>query len=235
VHSPGQSSWHSGWNGSISTTASRSNGFEVDQVALQPADILVLRVGCGVALLVDEELLEVGHDLVADLLRHRAHSPTSAAEAVSGDEHSLHDRLEPELEIDRRPFRDAKHFDAEVCGRRRREGPPTLRPRAAAELAVSSTSGALGSRRTDSLPDEDTQTRSPVRSDRRCRDQGAKNRQTSLPNTRAQRPKRPGVPGQVSRSASCPRCSGQLDLVDLVRGPGSSNGEPARRAARGRA
>ena len=37
--------------------------------------------------------------------------------------------------VDRRPLGDAENFDAEVCRCRSREALPTLRPRAAAELA----------------------------------------------------------------------------------------------------
>ena len=54
---------------------------------------------------------------------------------LARDEDALHHRLEPQVELDRRALRDAENLDAKVCGCRSREAGPTLRPRAAAELA----------------------------------------------------------------------------------------------------
>ena len=51
------------------------------------------------------------------------------------DQHPLHDRLEPQVELDRRPFGDTEDFDAQICRRRHRPRHLTLGPRAAAELA----------------------------------------------------------------------------------------------------
>jgi hypothetical protein len=92
-------------------------------------------VGGGVALLVDEELLEVGHEVLVDLSQAPDALTLETRAGLTGDEHALHDRLEPELELDRRPLGDAENLDAQVCRSRRREGPPAKRPRAAAELA----------------------------------------------------------------------------------------------------
>ena len=52
--------------------------------------------------------------------RHRTHSPASAARAVPVTEHPLHDRFEPQVEVDRRAFGDMEDFDAQICGRRHR-------------------------------------------------------------------------------------------------------------------
>ena len=51
------------------------------------------------------------------------------------DQHALHDRLEPQVELDRRPLGDTEDFDAQICRSRDRERHLPLGPRAAAELA----------------------------------------------------------------------------------------------------
>ena len=137
VHSPGQSSRHSGWNGSVSTTASRSTG---SRSSRSPSNRATSSSSppCGRSwcrLVVDEELLDVGHDLVVDLVQAPGALTLQSGVSLAGDEHALHDRLEPQVELDRRLLRDAENLDAEVCGGRRREAHQTLRPRAAAELA----------------------------------------------------------------------------------------------------
>src|SRR4051794_14648024 len=99
--------------------------FEVEQVALEPADVVILLVALGVVLLVDEELLEVGHGLVADLHQAPNALPDQLGSRRAGDEDSLHDRLEPEVQLDRRSFGHAQNLDAEVCRRRCGAGHPS--------------------------------------------------------------------------------------------------------------
>ena len=73
---------HSGWNGSASTTASRSSRFEVEQVVLELAGLVVVLVGVVVDVVVDVQLLDRADISSSIGSRHRTHSPSSAACAV---------------------------------------------------------------------------------------------------------------------------------------------------------
>ena len=100
MHSPGQSSWHSGWNGSASTTASRSSG---SRSTRSPSNRLVSSSSVSSAscsVVVDEELLEVRSDLTADLLQAPDTLALQPRVRGAGDEHALDDRLEPDVELD---------------------------------------------------------------------------------------------------------------------------------------
>ena len=95
---------------------------EVDQVSHEHADLVVLVRERMV--LVDVQLLEVHLHLRPLGVGEWFQAPhTLAGESGSccpGDQHSLHDRLEAQVKLDRRPFGDTEDFDAQIRGRRDR-------------------------------------------------------------------------------------------------------------------
>ena len=126
MHNPGQSSLHSGWNGSASTTASRSRG---SRSSRSSSSRLVSssrsRSSCSAALVVlvgvDVELLQPHVDLVLDRLQAPYALPLERGRGRAREQHALHDRLEPQVELDRRTFGDSEDFDAKLCRRRNGE------------------------------------------------------------------------------------------------------------------
>ena len=118
-HSPGQSSRHTGWNGSAGTTVSTEHGLEVEQVALEHVllGLVVVRshlmvVGCAIG--VGEQLLEAPVDLVADGVQAPHAGAGCRGAGRAGDQHALDDGLEPEFQLDRGPLRDRDDVRAEV-------------------------------------------------------------------------------------------------------------------------
>ena len=84
---------------------------------------------------VDVELLQRHVDLVLDLLQAPYALPLERGRGRAREQHALHDRLQPQVELDRRSFGDSEDFDAKFCWRRDGGVELTLGPRAAAELA----------------------------------------------------------------------------------------------------
>src|SRR5690606_31497332 len=106
-------------------------------VALELADLLlvvpVLDRGTG-SLGVDVELLDVDVDVLDDLVQAAHALPDGPAPDVPGDQDPLHDRLEPQIEVELAPGGDADHGGTEILRRRNAPSHLTHRPRAAAEL-----------------------------------------------------------------------------------------------------
>ena len=134
AHNPGQSSSHNGWNGSASTTASRSSGSRSTRSSCEPADLELL-VRVDVAVVVHEQLLEPHLDLVGDRLQAPRALALEPGSRRTRDQDALHDRLEPQVELDRRAFGDTEDLDAQICWSRHRPRHLALGPRAATELA----------------------------------------------------------------------------------------------------
>jgi hypothetical protein len=110
---------------------------EVEQVVLEPADfvveILIRRVVPDVV--VHEQLLEPDRGHLLDGFQAPCAFADQLCRGGAGDQHALHDRLEPQVEFDRRVFGDTQDFDAKFCRRRHGAHHVPLGPRAAAELA----------------------------------------------------------------------------------------------------
>jgi hypothetical protein len=84
---------------------------------------------------VHEQLLERHVDIVVDPLQAPCALALERGGRRARDQHPLHDRLEPQVQLDRRAFGDAQDFDAQLCRSRHRLGHLMLGPRAATELA----------------------------------------------------------------------------------------------------
>ena len=120
-HSPGQSSRHTGWNGSAGTTASRSTGSR--SIRSSSSRQLLVRVlvphlvVVGVPLGVDEQLLEGPVDLFGDGVQAPHAGAGRRAADRTGDEHPLDDGLQPQVEGEGLPLLDAHDVRAEVARR----------------------------------------------------------------------------------------------------------------------
>ncbi len=73
-----------------------------------------------VLVVVDEQLLELDLDLVGDRLQAPHALAVELGRGRTGDQHPLHDRLQPQVEVDRRAFGDTEDFDAQICRCRNR-------------------------------------------------------------------------------------------------------------------
>ena len=93
---------------------------EVEQVVLEPADFVVeVLVGRVVPdVVVHEPLLEPDEDLVLDRLQAPCAFAVQLCRSGAGDQHALHDRLQSQVEFDRRAFGDTQAFDATFCQER---------------------------------------------------------------------------------------------------------------------
>ena len=69
---------------------------------------------------VDEQLLEPHLDLVGDRLQAPRALAVERGSRRARDQDALHDRLQPQVELDRRAFGDTEDFDAQICRRRNR-------------------------------------------------------------------------------------------------------------------
>ena len=109
---------------------------EIDQISLEPADIVVQVVtACGVTgVVVHEQLLEVDLDGVLDRLQAPCALAHEAGLRRTRDENPFHDRLEPQIDVDAAALGNAQDLDAKPCRRPGGERQLALRPRAAAEL-----------------------------------------------------------------------------------------------------
>jgi hypothetical protein len=107
---------------------------QVDQVVLQRADLeLLLRID--VLVVVDEQLLEPHLDLVGDRLQAPCALTLESGSRRTRDQDALHDRLQPQVELDRRAVGDTEDLDAQTCRGLNRPRHLALGPRAATELA----------------------------------------------------------------------------------------------------
>ena len=160
-HRPGQSSRHTGWNGSAGTTASRSAGSRSIRSPSSSRDVVVVALrprACPGRRTAPEVDVSSGSSTSS---RHRTHSPAAAPAYRSGDEHALHHGLEPQLQLEVGAGGNADHVGAEIvavparCVRTFRID-PGRRP----SSRVSSTNGDRGSgrmvrssqRQTDQIP-----------------------------------------------------------------------------------
>ena len=107
-HNPGQSSRHTGWNGSVGTTASRSTGSRsmrsptssyTSSSSVVGAHLVVVRRPIGVG----EQLLEVPVDLEVDGVQAPHAGTGRRAADRTRDEHPFDDGLEAHLDLDARP------------------------------------------------------------------------------------------------------------------------------------
>jgi hypothetical protein len=89
-------------------------GLQVDQVFLERADLELL-VRIDVQVVVDEQLLEPHLDLVGDRLQAPRALTLERGSRRTRDQDALHDRLQPQVELDRRAFGDAEDLDAQIC------------------------------------------------------------------------------------------------------------------------
>ena len=135
-HRPGQSGEQTGWNGSAGTTVSRERGFDVDQVALELADSSSSSPSSTAAARARDRRTAPGRDVeLLDDLPQAAHAlPDGPGTDGSGDQDPLHDRLEPQVEIDVVTGGDADHVGTEVFRRTNRSLHASHRPRSPAQL-----------------------------------------------------------------------------------------------------
>ena len=90
-----------------------SRWFEIDQIALEPADIAFLvSVRVMGRVVVDVQLLEPSDDVVLDPLQAPHALADEDGVSRSRDQNALHDRFETQVELDRRTLRDTKDLDA---------------------------------------------------------------------------------------------------------------------------
>ena len=92
---------------------------QVDQVVLELADLELL-VRVDLAVVVDEQLLEPHLDLVGDRLQAPCALTLERGSRRTRDQDALHDRLQPQVELDRRTFGDTEDLDAQICRGRNR-------------------------------------------------------------------------------------------------------------------
>ena len=110
-HSPAQSGRHSGVNGRSSTTVSRSSGSRSIRSASRRAGLVVVGFLVGI----EVELLEIDLLIVGDLLQAACTLPLQLNHGGSGDQHPLHHRLEPKLQIDGGTGWYPDHVHANAC------------------------------------------------------------------------------------------------------------------------
>ena len=96
-------------------------GFEVEQVAHELAHFVLVRLGAHLVVVlraigVDEQVLEVRVTGSVTGSRHRTQAPVAVAADRAGDQDTLHDRLQPEVQLERLAGRDGDHVGAEVSG-----------------------------------------------------------------------------------------------------------------------
>jgi hypothetical protein len=77
----------------------------------------------------------VDHHRLADRVEAAHALPGHGGCHRAGDQHALHDRLEPEVQLEGRSLGDAEHVDAEVGRCRNRSGERSHRPRSTSQLA----------------------------------------------------------------------------------------------------
>ena len=131
-HRPGQSSRQRGCNGSASTTASRSTGSRSSRSPSSRGSSSSASAGSPGRRRAPGRRPR-GRWLTRS--RQRTHSPASGAGHRAGDEDAFDDRLEPEVQLERRSLRDPEDVDAEIGRCRNRSGERPHRPRPPAELA----------------------------------------------------------------------------------------------------
>ena len=83
---------------------------EVDEVALQPASDVIVRLDSWV----DVQLLDGDVQLIGDVTKASHALPTDLDRGAAAYQHSLDHRLKPEIELDRRSQGYADHADSQV-------------------------------------------------------------------------------------------------------------------------
>jgi hypothetical protein len=83
---------------------------EVDKVALQPASEVII----GFDARIDEQLLDIDLKLTRDFTKAPHAFPTDLDRRCAADQHSLDDRFQPKIELDRRSRGYADHRDSQV-------------------------------------------------------------------------------------------------------------------------
>ena len=92
---------------------------QVEQVVLELADLVVL-VGVMVAVVVHVQLLEIDLELVVDQPQAPHALALEPGSRRARDQYPLHDRFQPQVELDLGAFGDTEDFDAQICGSRDR-------------------------------------------------------------------------------------------------------------------